>query len=220
MFSYVFMKILEGRPRSYDKNMDKVSRGRIKEIKRIVAGEVTHAKHVLEIGCGTGELAEMLVSQGSVVHGFDINTFMIEAAKKRLKNQHLQDKFTVCHMGVDGMDSLPADFYDAVVSTLVFSEFSEDERKYAFKQSARSLKPGGIIVIADEVVPENIFRKLLYKLIRWPILAVTYFITGRITTPISDLIGEMQKADFIIEKEIRSHGGSFAVVRARRLKKA
>ena len=43
MFSYVFMKILEGRPRSYDRRMDKASRGRVGEIKASVVKEVPQA---------------------------------------------------------------------------------------------------------------------------------------------------------------------------------
>ena len=168
-----------------------------------------------EIGCGTGELAEMMAYQGNIVDGFDINAFMVKIARERIKKKQLQDKFTVRHMGVDGMDRLPADFYDAVVSTLVFSEFSEDERKYAFKQSARILKPGGNIVIADEVVPKKVFMKLIHKLVRLPVLALTYLTTRAITTPIPDLTGELQNAGFIIGEEIRSHGGSFAVVTGR-----
>jgi cyclopropane fatty-acyl-phospholipid synthase-like methyltransferase len=214
------MKILEGRPRSYDTHMDRVASGRIKKIKKIVASEVVGAKHVLEIGCGTGELAEMLISQGSVVHGFDLNASMVKMVRERINREHLKDKYTVKHMGVDGMDSLPGASYDAVVSTLVFSELSDDERKYGFNHSARILKPGGIIVIADEVVPKTMIMKMLYKLIRWPILAVTYLMTRTITTPISDLTGELQNAGFIIEKENRSHGGSFAVVTGRWLKRA
>ncbi|MBW1848233.1 MAG: class I SAM-dependent methyltransferase [Deltaproteobacteria bacterium] len=183
-----------------------------------VACELADADHVLEIGCGTGELAQMLVSQGSVVHGFDMNAAMIEAANERIQRNHLEDRFKATHMGVDGMDSLPDAFYDAVVSTLVFSELSDDERKYVFKHSARVLKPEGIIVIADEVVPENIFMKLFHKLIRLPMLAMTYLITRTLTTPISDLSGEMKKGGFKIKKEILRHGGSFAMVTGKRSK--
>ena len=212
------MKILEGRPRSYDKAMDKASKGRVTAVKKAVAYELADADHVLEIGCGTGELAQMLVSQGSVVHGFDMNAAMIEAANEKIQRNHLEDTFIATHMGVDGMDSLLDGFYDAVASTLVFSELSDDERKYAFKHSLRVLKPEGIIVIADEVVPENIFMKLFHKLIRLPMLAVTYLITRTLTTPISNLAREMQNAGFNIEREILRHGGSFAVVTGKRSK--
>ena len=60
MFSYVFMKILEGRPRSYDRRMDELSRGRVRAMKQAVAGEIPSGAHVLEVGCGTGELAALI----------------------------------------------------------------------------------------------------------------------------------------------------------------
>ena len=215
MFSYVFMKILESRPRSYDIAIDKTSRRHVLAVKKEVAHELAGAKHVLDIGCGTGELSRMLVSQGSVVHGFDRNASMIEVAEKRIIKEHLQNKFIAIHMGVDGMDTLQENFYDAVVSTLVFSELSEDERTYAIKHSARALKSGGIIVIADEVVPKNLIQKLIHKLIRLPILVLTYLITRTSTTPLYDLSGEMRSAGFTIEKEAFSRGGSFAIVTGR-----
>jgi demethylmenaquinone methyltransferase/2-methoxy-6-polyprenyl-1,4-benzoquinol methylase len=206
------MKMLEGRPRFYDKAMDKVSKGHVLAVKKEVARELEGAKYILDIGCGTGELAQILISQGSVVHGFDINASMIEVAEGKIKKENLQDNLSVSQMGVDGMDSLQEATYDAVVSTLVFSEFSDDERTYAFRHSARILKPGGIIVIADEVIPKNLIQRLIHKIIRLPMLVVTYLIASSTTTPVADLSGEMRNAGFTIEKETFSRGGSFAVV--------
>jgi 2-polyprenyl-3-methyl-5-hydroxy-6-metoxy-1,4-benzoquinol methylase len=80
MFSYVFMKILEGRPRSYDRIMDKASHGRVFLAKQSVAAQITEGAWVLEIGCGTGELASMCISRGATVEGFDANHAMVEAA--------------------------------------------------------------------------------------------------------------------------------------------
>ncbi len=79
MFSYVFMKILEGRPRSYDKVMNMASSGRVLQIKQSVAARVPAGARVLEIGCGTGELAVMCLSHGAMVDGFDLDPTMIEA---------------------------------------------------------------------------------------------------------------------------------------------
>ena len=212
MFSYVFMKILEMRPRSYDRRMDLVSKGRILAIKEAVAREIAQGSHVLEIGCGTGELAGMLLERGCTVEGFDLSPSMVEAAKTRIETQKLEDRFTVMEMGVEGMDDMPEDHFDAVVSTLVFSELSDDERRFALHHANRVLKPGGCIVIADEVVPKTTIRHIIHSVVRLPMVAVTYLVTNRSTRPIDNLTEEITNAGFRIEIEDRSHGEAFAIV--------
>jgi len=214
VFSYVFMKILEGRPRSYDRRMDKASRGRVREIKESVVKEVPQDARVLEIGCGTGELAAMLIGRGAVVDAFDASQAMVEFVRERIAEEGLDERLTVRHMGVDGMDSLPASHYDAVISTLVFSELTADERGYALKHAARVLKPEGHLVIADEVVPRKAAARVLQSAVRAPMLAATYLVSRASTRPIADLAGELAEAGFHIDKEVRSHGDAFSMVRA------
>lgn len=216
MFSYVFMKILEGRPRSYDRRMDKVSRGRIRSIKEAVAAEVPQSARVLEIGCGTGELAAMMTGRGAFVDAFDASPKMVEMARERIEEEGLQGRLTVRRMGVDGMDGLQASDYDAVVSTLVFSELNDDERRYTLKHALRVLKPGGFIVVADEVVPRRGAGKILHAAVRAPLVAMTYLVSGTSTRPIADLTGELAEAGFRVDKEVRSHGDAFALVRGTR----
>ena len=52
MFSYVFMRLLEGRPRSCDGGLDGAWGGRVQALKEAVAEEVPAGARVLEIGCG------------------------------------------------------------------------------------------------------------------------------------------------------------------------
>ncbi len=91
MFSYVFMKILEGRPRSYDRRMDKASRGHVRKVKEAMVAEVPGGARVLEIGCGTGELAAMLIARGATVTGFDVSPAMVEAARDRIETDDLKE---------------------------------------------------------------------------------------------------------------------------------
>ena len=214
MFSYVFMKSLETRPRSYDRRMEKASRGRVREIKKSVAREIPQDARVLEIGCGTGELAAMLIDRGAVVDAFDASPAMVEFVLERIAEEGLAARFSVRQMGVDGMDVLPSSHYDAVVSTLVFSELTADERGYALKHAARVLKPGGHLVIADEVVPRGAAARILQSAVRAPMLAATYLVSGASTRPIEDLAGEAVKAGFHVDKEVRSHGDAFSLVKA------
>ena len=212
VFSYVFMKILERRPRSYDRLMDKSSRGRVKALKKAVIEELAEAQRVLDIGSGTGELAVMLAVRGVSVEGFDINPAMVAAARERIKADNLSDYVSVRRMGVDGMDGLPASHYDAVVAVLVFSELSDDERHFAFQHAARILKSQGVIVIADEVVPCTKIKRGLHSVLRVPMKMVTYLVSRASTHPLVDLTAELSAAGFAVDKEIRSHGDSFAMV--------
>jgi len=210
------MKILEHRPPSYDRRIDKVSRGRVRAIKQAVATEISPGTHVLEIGCGTGELAVVLVSRGATVEGFDLSPAMVKMALKRIEALNLRDRLSVRHMGVDGMDALPALNYTAVVSTLVFSELTDGERRFALEHAFRVLKPGGRLVIADEVFPRTKGRRILHALARAPLLALTYLVSHTSTKPLADLSGEVAAAGFMIEKEVRSQGDALALLVASR----
>ena len=216
MFSYVFMKILEMRPKSYDERMDRISKGHVRAIKEAVACEVPEGSHVMEIGCGTGELAALIIERDCTVEGFDLSFSMVRAAEKRIKTDNLSGKFSVRRIGVEAMDGFAGENFDSVVSTLVFSELNDDERLFALKHAARTLKPGGSIVIADEVVPQRAARRLIHTVTRLPLLALTYLVTGKSTHPIDDLAGEIGGAGFTVEKEVRSHGDSFAIVVGRK----
>ena len=212
MFSTVWMKILEKRPKSYDRRMDKISRGRIRSIKEQVAGCVPTGSHVLEIGCGTGELAGLMIRRGCTVEAFDLNPFMVKAAIERIETENLKGKFSVKESGVEQMDGFSSEQYDAVVSTLVFSELNVDERRFALKHAARVLKPKGRLIIADEVVPRRKVHRLIHALARLPMLAATYIVSGQSTQPINNLAGEIADAKIIVEKEERRQADSFAIV--------
>jgi demethylmenaquinone methyltransferase/2-methoxy-6-polyprenyl-1,4-benzoquinol methylase len=216
MFSYVFMKILEGRPRSYDRRMDELSRGRVRAMKQAVAGEIPPGTHVLEVGCGTGELAALICARGATAEAFDRSPSMLDMATRRIEEEGLDGRLTLREMGVDGMDELEEQSYGAVVSTLVLSELTDDERRYALKHAFRVLEPGGLLVTADEVLPRSRAGQLLHAFARVPMLAATYLVSGASTRPIPDLRGEVLDAGFTVEKEQRSHGDAFAVLVAHR----
>jgi demethylmenaquinone methyltransferase/2-methoxy-6-polyprenyl-1,4-benzoquinol methylase len=216
VFSYIFMKILERRPRSYDQRMDRASRGRVRQAKQAVASAVPENSRVLEIGCGTGELASLLVARGCTVLGFDLSGPMVQAARERIEREDLKGKFEVRQMGVEGMDRLEAESFDAAVSTLVLTELTDDERRYTLKHAHRVLKPEGLLVVADEVVPRTHGRRILHRLFRAPLHAATYLVTRASTRPLKDLPSDLESAGFCVEKEIRNHGDAFALVTTRK----
>jgi ubiquinone/menaquinone biosynthesis C-methylase UbiE len=210
------MKILEMRPKSYDERMDRISRGRVQAIKEAVVSEVPEGSHVVEIGCGTGELGALIIERGCTVEGFDLSPSMVRAAKQRIETDNLGGKFSVRQIGIEAMDGFADESFDSVVSMLVFSELNDDERRFALKHAARILRPGGNIVVADEVVPQRPAQRLIHKLFRFALLALTYLVSRKSTHPIGDLAGEIRGAGFSVEKEVRSHGDSFAIVVGRK----
>lgn len=216
MFSYVFMKILEMRPRTYDRSMGRASRGRVLAARQALIEEVPPGSYVLDVGCGTGELARGMIERNCTVDGFDMNPAMVKTAEERIKTEHLEGKFSTWQMGVEGMDGIEAETYDAIVSLLVFSELNDDERHFALHQTRRILRPEGIIIVADEVLPQTWCHRILHSIIRLPLVAVTYVVATSATHPLADLSGEMARAGFTIEKVVRSHGDSFAMVVGRK----
>lgn len=216
MFSYVFMKILEGRPRSYDQGMRLASAGRTLAMKQQVAAALPPGRQVLEIGCGTGELAAMLVEKGATVVGFDANPAMLAMARQRLEDENIGDRLELVEIGVEAMDRFDDGAFGAVVSTLVFSELSRDERLYALKNAHRVLEPGGLLVLVVEVVPRTSGRRAVQSLFRAPGAVAAYLVSRATTKPVPDLAGEVARAGFLIESEERSHGDSVALVAAYR----
>jgi demethylmenaquinone methyltransferase/2-methoxy-6-polyprenyl-1,4-benzoquinol methylase len=196
--------------------MDELSRGRVRAMKRAVAAEIPPGTHVLEVGCGTGELAALICARGATAVALDRSPSMLDVAARRIEEEELDGRLELREMGIEGMDELGEHSYGAVVSTLVLSELTDDERRYVLKHAFRVLEPGGLLVIADEVLPRSRAGQWLQAFMRLPMLAATYLVSGASTRPIPDLRGEVLEAGFTVEREQRSHGDAFAVLLAHR----
>jgi ubiquinone/menaquinone biosynthesis C-methylase UbiE len=93
-------------------------------------------------------------------------------------------------------DRFPAGSFDVVAGTLILSEMSEDEQAYVLEAALRLLRPGGRLVVADEVRPETLWGRIKYGAMRWPAAAVTYLLTQTSTRAIRDLPGRIRAAGF------------------------
>jgi ubiquinone/menaquinone biosynthesis C-methylase UbiE len=215
--SYVYMKILESQPERYDRGIALLSLGAAQRARRRLVEENVHAHmRVLEIGCGTGSLALLAARAGACVQGFDISPGMLEVARSKVREERLEDRIELFEMGVSGMDSLAGESFDLVTATLVFSELSRDEQRYALAQAHRVLRPGGRIALADEVRPDGRARRLLHGLVRFCLLLVTFALTQTTTRAVEGLPQAVARAGFRIESEDRSSLGSFLYLVARK----
>ena len=85
------------------------------------------------------------------------------------------------HITATEIGQLGTKRFDRVVATLSFSEFSEDELDYVLRLSAEALKPGGKLVVADEVLPAVWWQRIIFYLVRWPLTALTFLLTQNTT---------------------------------------
>ena len=203
MSTYVYMRILESAPYRYDLGIRLLSLGRVDAMYEAVAAAAVAgdtAPRILELGCGTGNLTARLLARGATVTAIDQDPEMLAVARGKLGSE---PRLTLTEMAaVEIADRLTAGF-DAVAGTLVLSEMSEDEQAYVLDAARRVLRPGGRLVLADEVRPVGLWGRLAYAATRWPAAAVTYLLTQTSTRAVHDLAGRVRAAGFEVREDRR-----------------
>jgi len=139
-----------------------------------------------------------------------MNPQMLDIARKRASELSLEQNVDFCEMGVAELDREKGESYNAVMSGLCFSELTEDELIYTLRQVARILKPGGLLLVADEVVPANTAMRILNWLIRLPLLVITYVVTQTVSHAVGgDLPRKVKAAGLSIEEIRLNRMGNF-----------
>lgn len=108
---------------------------------------------VLDIGCGSGHLLEVLSKYFDECYGIDNAEKMIELAEKNNPDFKL-----IC----GNAEKLPYEdeYFDYVVTHTTFHHLNKEK---ATGEAKRVLKKGGKLVIVDVVLKKNKFRKKLEK---------------------------------------------------------
>jgi ubiquinone/menaquinone biosynthesis C-methylase UbiE len=117
---------------------------------------------VLEVGCGTGDVA--LAARGpagvsGAVYGIDPAPEMIAIARRKAQNAGIAVDFRV---GV--IEALPfgADTFDVALSSLMIHHLPDDLKRQGLAEVVRVLKPGGRLLIVDLKRPtDHLGRALL-----------------------------------------------------------
>ncbi|MBP7062539.1 methyltransferase domain-containing protein [Ferrovibrio sp.] len=106
------------------------------------------SRALLDIGCGTGLNGPLFRPYASRLDGIDLAPRMIEQAKRRqVAGQPAYDRLAVAEIH-QFLEQIPAQVYDALLSTDVFIYIGRLERFFA--QAARVLRPGGEILATIE----------------------------------------------------------------------
>ena len=214
--SVVLMRVLESAPSRYDRGIRILTLGKAVEGYRRLSERVQPGWRVLDIGSGTGGLALLAAAKGAVVVAIDVNPEMLDQARWKAEEADLAESVTWREMGVAEMDTLgPDGGYDAVCSSLCFSELTPDERTFALQQARRLLRPGGLLLLADEVRPSGLAR-LAVSILRLPLVLLTWLLTQTTTRAVPDLVGLVHQNGFEVTAVRTALMGSWAEVEALR----
>lgn len=109
-------------------------------------GRIDETSAVLELGCGTGDVAAQLAGLGCRVVGIDFSENMVDIASNRFP----EIKFEVADA-----EAIPSDAgaFDVVVSCYTAHHFARPER--VFEEARRVLKPGGRVAVVMPIQSEQ-----------------------------------------------------------------
>lgn len=99
----------------------------------------------LDLGCGTGRVAELLAERGATVTGIDLAPALVETAKERANRRGLAIDYRVGDC--ENLTGIGDATFDAVGSSVGIM-FAPDHEATA-RELARVTKPGGRIAIAN-----------------------------------------------------------------------
>jgi ubiquinone/menaquinone biosynthesis C-methylase UbiE len=147
--------------------------------------DIRKGEKVLEVGCGTGVLsilAKIAVGESGEVDGTDIAPKMITIAQQKAKKSDLKINFRIA--SVDKLP-YPDDFFDLVISSLMFHHLPVKVKKEGLEEIHRVLKKEGRLFLCDFGSPHILTFPLMYLILIW-ISPTRYQLFGRLPKLINE----------------------------------
>lgn len=195
MSSYAYMKVLESTPERYDRGIRLLSHGAVDRVYERI-GELAAApgRRLLDLGCGTGNLALVCAARGARVVGIDRDAGMLEVAQRKVEGNAAAGRIELYELGaLELEDRFEEDSFDGAVSCLLVSELTPEERAYVLGTLRSLVRAGGLVVIADEAAPEGTAARAWWRLGRAPLVAWTWLLTQTSTSPLES-VGKLEEA--------------------------
>ncbi|MFX1313725.1 MAG: corrinoid protein-associated methyltransferase CpaM [Promethearchaeota archaeon] len=199
------MKALEKKAEKYDKGINYLTLGRLPKIKRYISDNLINKNdNVLDIGMGTGTFAILCAKKGVFVTGIDYSEKMLEVAKKNIKLEGVNEGIQIIKMPVIELDEQFSDeSFDKITAMLSLNELYQKEQDYCLRQIHRILKENGEFILVDEVKPKNFWKKVIYFIIRIPLVLITFLKSQLTTKRLKDIEKRLETNNFeIIEEKL------------------
>jgi trans-aconitate 2-methyltransferase len=122
----------------------------------------TTATHILELGCGTGELSLKVLHQcpSAQLIAMDYSPRMLSYAQAKVQAAGCTERVTWVeadfgNWAEGGVEALQGAEFDACVSSLAIHHLSDAMKLCLFQRIHQSLKPNGCFWNADPILPES-----------------------------------------------------------------
>jgi demethylmenaquinone methyltransferase/2-methoxy-6-polyprenyl-1,4-benzoquinol methylase len=137
-----------------------------------------------------------MAARAARVVALDVSADMLLMARSKAEEAGLEERIEWLEIGVAELDGLTTDSFDIVCSSMCFSELTPDERRFALNQAWRLLRSGGLLLLADEVRPQNPLQRSAVGLVRFPLVILTWLLTQTTTRTVVELPRLVREAGF------------------------
>lgn len=147
----------------YDPLLKWVMREETFKRKLVQQADILPQMKVLDLGCGTGTLTLMLkhTYPETEVAGLDGDPQVLEIAREKTRGVDIQ-----WDEGLASSLPYPDSAFDRVVTSLVVHHLVTDDKRRAFKEIYRVLKPHGELHILDFGAPRTSLTRFMTKYMR------------------------------------------------------
>ncbi|NVM36551.1 MAG: methyltransferase domain-containing protein, partial [Candidatus Lokiarchaeota archaeon] len=160
----VYMRKLELEPETYESQFTALTKGTNIKVHDWILKRIKAPQIILEVGCGTGNLAKKMALKGNNVLAIDKNLQMINTAMKNYPSE--ADMKLLYQIG--SITDLPVEdkSKDLIVSTFMLSELKPFEQQIFLRNAWKALKSNGRMILAAEFVPSGVW-KFFFNIKRW-----------------------------------------------------